>query len=450
MTTAHSAPNIPPLVPGGLPLAGHVAGLIGGERRLAFVEQVRAYGPVVSIKVGPSVVVIVNSPELIHRMLTSQADEFTKGRLFEKLKLFGKDALPIAEGKPHLRRRRLMQPAFHREQIAGYVKTMRETVEPYISGWDGGTALDLKTEMQLMTQGVVMSALFSSNPPREPAKTILRSVDTVFTTAIKRAVLPIAPLERLPTRGNRRAKAASSALRAAVADIIAEHRANPGEYDDIVSLLLSARDEAGEALPDDEILSECVALLAAGSETTAVTLAWLFHELGRNPDLERRLHEEVDRVLGDDVLTADHLSKLPYTRRLVQETLRLYAPWLVTRQTVSEVTLGDYALPAGTDIIWSAYALHRDPDLYPDPLRFDPDRWLPERPQPPKGAFIPFGSGKRMCIGDAFSWTETTVITAMIAKKWQLTPARGVVRTLAAITTHPSDELRMIPLPRDR
>ncbi|MFD3922859.1 cytochrome P450 [Streptomyces sp. NPDC058595] len=449
VTPAHRAPGIPPLVPGGFPLVGHGPSLVGGSRRLTFMEGVRAHGPMVRIKAGPRDVVIVNSPELIHRMLTSQADEFTKGLLFEKLKLFGKDALPIAEGKPHLRRRRLMQPAFHREQIAGYVTTMRETVEPYISGWDGGTALDLKTEMQLMTQGVVMSALFSSNPPREPAQTILHSVDTVFTTAIKRAVLPIAPLERLPTRGNRRAKAASSALRAAVAEIIAEHRASPGEYDDIVSLLLSARDETGEALPDDEILSECVALLAAGSETTAVTLAWLFHELGRNPDLERRLHEEVDQVVGDDVLTVDHLGKLPYTGRLVQETLRLYAPWLVTRQAISDVRLGDFTLPAGTDVIWSAYALHRDPDLYPDPLRFDPDRWLEERPQPPKGAFIPFGSGKRMCIGDAFSLTEATVITALVARRWQLTPEPGVVKARAEITTHPSG-LWMIPRPRDR
>ncbi|MEV8396720.1 cytochrome P450 [Streptomyces niveus] len=450
MTPAHSAPGIPPLVPGGFPLVGHGLSLVGGSRRLKFIESVRAHGPIVRLTVGSRDVVVVNAPGLIHEMLTTQADEFTKGLLFEKLKLFGKDALPIAEGKPHLRRRRLMQPAFHRQQIAGYVTTMREAAEPYVAAWDSGTTLDLKTEMQLIAQNVVMSALFSASPPRGPAHTILNSVDTVFRTAIKRALLPVSALERLPTRGNRRAGAASGALRAAVADIIAEHRANPDAYDDIVSLLLAARDESGEALPDDEILSEIVALLAAGSETTAVTLAWLFHELGRNSDLERRLHEEVDRVVGDAELTVDHLAQLPYTRRLVQETLRLYAPWLVTRQAISDVRLGDFTLPAGTDVIWSAYALHRDPDLYPDPLRFDPDRWLEERPQPPKGAFIPFGSGKRMCIGDTFAWTEATVITALVALKWQLTPERGVVKALAEITTHPSSRLRMIPRPRDR
>lgn len=434
---------VPPMAPGKLPLIGHAAPLI--RDRLAFVQRLREHGPVVRVAVGPKTLTVVNSPELMHRMLTSQADEFTKGLLFEKLKLFGKDALPVAEGKPHLRRRRLMQPAFHRRQVAGYVDTMREAVEPYVAGWDGGTPLDVKTEMQLMAQGVVMSALFSAAPRREPAHTILDSVDTVFKTALRRALLPISALERLPTRRNRRAEAASTALRTAVADIITEHRAHPDAYDDIVSLLLTAQDDTGATLPDDEILSEIVALLAAGSETTAVVLAWLFHELGRNPEMERRLHEEVDSVLAEGPLTAERIPRLVYTRMLVSETLRLYSPaWLVTRQAVSDVRLGEFTLPAGSDVIWSAYALHRDPGIYPDPLRFDPDRWLPERPQPPKGGFIPFGSGKRMCIGDAFAWTETVVITALVASRWRLRPTPGAVRPVGAISTHPSS-LRMVP-----
>lgn len=435
--------HVPPMAPGKLPLVGHAIPLI--KDRLAFIQRLRTHGPVVRIAVGPKTLTVVNSPELMHKMLTSQADEFTKGLLFEKLKLFGKDALPVAEGKPHLRRRRLMQPAFHRQQIAGYVDTMRTAVEPYVASWDGGTPVDVKTEMQLMAQGVVMSALFSATPRRAPAATILNSVDTVFKTAIQRALLPIALLERLPTRRNRKADEASSALRTAVAEIIAEHRAHPDTYDDIVSLLLTAQDETGATLPDDEILSEIVALLAAGSETTAVVLSWLFHELGRNPEMERLLHEEVDSVLAEGPLTAERLPLLVHTRRLVSESLRMYSPaWLVTRQAVSDVRLGEFTLPAGSDVIWSAYALHRDPELYPDPLRFDPDRWLPERPQPPKGAFVPFGSGKRMCIGDTFAWTETIIITALIASRWRLRPTPGAVRPVGAISTHPSS-LQMVP-----
>ncbi|MDH6118841.1 cytochrome P450 [Kitasatospora sp. GAS204B] len=433
----------PPTAPGRLPLVGHAVPLI--RDRLAFIQRLRAYGPIVRITIGPKSVTVVNSPELIQEMLTAKADQFSKGLLFEKLKLFGKDALPVAEGKPHLQRRRQMQPAFHREKISGYVDTMRDTVEPSIAGWHDGTELDLKTEMQLMTQGVILSVLFSSNPRSSAAREILDSVDLVFMVALRRALLPVPLLERLPTRRNRRVKDAGDLLRTKVAEIIEDHRANPDAYDDIVSLLLSVGDGNGQALTDDEILSEVTGLLAAGSETTAVVLAWLFYELGRNPELEQRLHEEVDAVLGGDRITVEHVPRLTFTSRLVSETLRLYSPaWLVTRQAVSAMSLGPYELPAGADLVWSPYALHRDPDLYPDPERFDPDRWLPERPQPPKGAFIPFGSGKRMCIGDAFSRTEATIITALIASRWRLRPAhQNAVRPVGEITVHPSS-LQMV------
>ncbi|MBP0458837.1 cytochrome P450 [Streptomyces montanisoli] len=430
--------SFPPLAPGRLPLVGHVVPLL--RDRLAFIRKLREGGPAVRVTFGPKKMLVVNSPEMIHEMLTVKSGQFSKGLLFEKLKLFGKDALPVAEGRPHLVRRRLMQPKFHREKIGGYVTAMRDTVEPSIAAWRDGGTLDLKTEMQLMTQGVVMSVLFSSNPPRDPALTILHSVDSVFMAAIRRALLPVALLERLPTRRNRMVRDSSGVMRGAVAEIIEEHRARPEAYDDVVSLLLAARDEEGQPLAEDDILSEVTGILAAGSETTAVVMAWLFHELGRNPALERRLHQEIDTVLGGDRITLDHIGRLPFTRMCVHETLRMYSPgWLVTRQATADVRLGDVELAAGTDVIWSPYALHRDPAIYPDPDRFDPDRWSPERPQPPKEAFIPFGSGKRMCMGDAFALTEATIIAALIAQRWRLRPREGEdVRPVGEITVHPS------------
>ncbi|MET7490294.1 cytochrome P450 [Streptomyces sp. NPDC005538] len=435
-------PQVIPIAPGRLPLIGHALPLM--RDRLAFLQRLRAYGPIVRITVGPKEVTVVNAPDLIQEMLTVKADEFTKGLLFEKLKLFGKDALPVAEGKPHLTRRRLMQPAFHRQQVNGYIETMRDTVTPAITSWQHGDVLDLKTEMQLMTQNTVMSVLLSARPHPEPAHAILQSVDRVFTAALRRALLPVLLLERLPTRRNRQVTTASRILRTAVGAVVAEHRANPDAYDDIVSLLLAVQDETGKCLSDDEILSEVIGLLAAGSETTAVVLAWLFYELGRHPGLEERLHDEVDTVLAGGPITAERLPQLAFTRQLVSETLRLYSPaWLVTRQATTSVQLGQTRLPAGTDLVWSPYTLHRDPGLYPDPLRFDPDRWAPERPRPPKGAFIPFGAGKRQCMGDAFAWAEATLIAALVASRWRLRPEPGaVVRPVGEITVHPS-ALRM-------
>ncbi|WP_078917655.1 cytochrome P450 [Streptomyces sp. NRRL S-813] len=434
--------HVPPYAPGRVPLIGHAAPLI--RNRLAFLQRLREHGPIVRISIGLKTVTVINSPELLQEMLTSKSGHFSKGLLFEKLKLFGKDALPVAEGSRHLTRRRLMQPAFHHHQIDRYIGTMHTTVAPMIAAWQNMGPLDLKTEMQLITQNVVMAALFSTTPDRDAGHTILESVDTLFAAALRRALLPLPLLERLPTRGNRLARRAGHVMRAAVGEVIVDHLANPDAYDDIVSLLLSAQQPDGTPLADEDILSEITGLLAAGSETTAVTLTWLFHELGSNPDLERQLHSEVDAVLTDEPLTTKALTKLPFTRSLVNESLRLYSPaWLVTRQTTEPVRLGAVDLSAGEDIVWSPYTLHRDPGLYSDPLRFDPDRWLPERPQPPKGAFIPFGAGKRQCMGNEFALAEATLITALIASRWRLRPVPGpAVRPVGAITLHPS-ALRM-------
>ncbi|MFF4827748.1 cytochrome P450 [Streptomyces sp. NPDC001312] len=435
-------PHVPPYAPGRVPLIGHAVPL--ARDRLAFLQRLREHGPIVRISIGPKTVTVINSPDLLQEMLTSKSGHFSKGLLFEKLKLFGKDALPVAEGSRHLRRRRLMQPAFHHQQVDQYVRTMHTTVDPMIAAWQSMGPLDLKTEMQLMTQNVVMGALFSTIPDRDTGHAILESVDTLFAAALRRALLPLPLLERLPTRGNRRARRAGHVMRAAVGEVIADHLARPDAHDDIVSLLLSAQEPDGTPLADEDILSEVTGLLAAGSETTAVTLTWLFHELGRDPDLERQLHSEADTVLTDEPLTTKTLTRLTFTRRLVNESLRLYSPaWLVTRQTTEPVRLGAVDLPAGEDIVWSPYTLHRDPGLYPDPLRFDPDRWLPERPQPPKGAFIPFGAGKRQCMGNEFALAEATLITALIASRWRLRPVPGpAVRPVGAITLHPST-LRM-------
>lgn len=438
-----------PLAPGGRLLLGHAVPML--RDRLAFLQDLRAAGPIVRITAGPKTLTVVNSPDLIQEMLTSKSHQFTKGALFEKLKLFGSSALPVAEGEPHLRRRRLMQPAFHREQVSRYVTAMRGIVEPHVAAWEPGTPLDLKTEMQLMAQNVVMDVAFSSRPGPHRARAILTGVDTVFTAALRRALLPVPALHRLPTRRNRDVTRAGTLLREEVSDIITAHRARPDAYDDVVSLLLAARDDHGTALPDDEIIAEVTGLLAAGSETTAVALSWLFHELGHHPHLERRLHDELATVLDGQPLTAAHLPRLDLTRRLLTETLRLHSPaWLVTRRATQNVRLGTITMPAGTDVIWSPYTLHRDPALYTDPLRFDPDRWLPDRPPVPKNAFIPFGAGKRQCMGDAFAWAESTVITALIASRWRLRPAPGAApRPVGAITVHPSS-LRMTAEPRQR
>ncbi|WP_046508658.1 cytochrome P450, partial [Streptomyces odonnellii] len=348
-----------------MPLIGHALPLL--RNRLDYVQRLRDHGPILRLTIGPKSLTVINSHELLREMLIRKSEHFNKGLLFDKLKIFGGDPLPVAEGKKHLHRRRMMQPALHRQQVAGYSTTMRDTTQRSLSAWRDHETLDVSNEMQLIAQGVVMAALFSSTPDRGPAQTILNGVDTVFKAALRHAMVPISALERLPTPGNRRAWAANTVLSNAIQAIIADHRAHPDTYNDLVPLLLTTQDETGATLTDQEVIAEVTALLAAGSETTAVTLAWMFHELGRNPDLERRLHDEVDTVLAGQQLTADHIPQLTFTRRLIDETLRLHNPaWILTRRTTTPVQLGPFSLPADTDVMWSPYAMHRDPDLFPD------------------------------------------------------------------------------------
>jgi cytochrome P450 len=381
---------------------------------------------------------VVNSPELLHAVLTTQSDEFDKGRMADKLRLFGENPMPIAEGRHHLDRRRLLQPAFHRERITGYIDGMRRIADAEAAEWRDGETFDAHHRLQVMTQDVVMGALFSDVPERRQAEEILVGVDTVFRSAIRRVITPVAPPKWVPTPRNRRIRRVTDTLHAHLSQVIDRHRADPERYQDMISLLLEARDDEGRPLPQDEVVAEITAFLAAGSETTAVTLGWLFHELTRHPEHERRLHEEVDSVLAGGPLTADRLPELAHTRRLVDETLRLHNPsWILTRRTRHPVRLGDWEVPGGADVMWSPYAMHRDPAYFPDPLSFDPDRWLPDRPQPPRGAYIPFSVGKRMCIGDQFSLVESVVLAAVIAARWRLRDTGAEVRPAPEITVHP-------------
>jgi cytochrome P450 len=202
-----------------------------------------------------------------------------------------------------------------------------------------------------------------------------------------------------------------------------------------------------EGLSDEQVSDEVIIMLLAATETTANAMSWALHVLGQRPDLEARLHAEVDAVLAGGELTFDHVGRLAYTRRLVTETLRLYSPiWMLTRRTTEPVTLGPFRLPAGATVLFSPYAIHGDPRLYADAEHFDPDRWLPDRAGAiPRLAFIPFGAGNRQCIGEGFAWTEAIIVLATIARDWRLRPVPGTeVRMVPSATLTPS-QLPMLP-----
>ncbi|HKR50674.1 MAG TPA: cytochrome P450, partial [Pseudonocardiaceae bacterium] len=249
---------------------------------------------------------------------------------------------------------------------------------------------------------------------------------------------------------NRRFDEAAARFRRVVAGVIAAARADRKDRGDLLSMLLLARDEdTGESMTDEQVHDEIVTILTAGTETTAVALAWLFYELGQHPDIERRFHAEIDRVLAGRRATFDDIPRLEYTQRIITEILRKYPILILMRRARTDVDLGGVHIQPGTEVAFSQYALHHDPHLYPDPERFDPDRWLPDRATTlPRGAFIPFGAGPHHCPGYSFAETEIAIVAATVAARWRLVPVAGrPIRSRMAVTMHPR-QLPMITMPR--
>jgi pentalenene oxygenase len=440
MPTNPSTPPARPRLPRALPLLGHALRLLRDP--WTFLTTAHQVGDVVEIRIGPRPAYLVNNPDLIRRLLTADSKKYEKGVQFDKLRPTLGNGLVTAGGEEHLRHRRLVQPAFHHSRIAGYATIMRDLSLETTASWRDGDAIALDDELAQLALRIVGRTLFSTELGEEVVDEVVRSMPAVLNGVTKRAMAPTALLEKLPTPENRRFNESNRRIRAVVDRMIAEYRRSGVDHGDMVSMLLLARDETtGVGLGDVQVRDEAVTMLLAGTETTSTLLSWVFHVLGQRPDLEARLHDEVDTVLCDGRLSFEQIGRLAFTRRLVTEALRVYPPaWLITRRTTAPVTLGGFDLPAGASILFSPYSVHRDPDVYAEPDVFDPDRWLPERAKEiPRPSFVPFGAGNRMCIGDGFAWTEAVVVLATVASRWRLRPVPGAdVRMVPAATLRPS------------
>jgi len=255
-------------------------------------------------------------------------------------------------------------------------------------------------------------------------------------------------LERLPIPRLRRGRKARERLDAIIYGIIGERRASGGDRGDLLSMLLMAQDDQdkGRRMTDRQVRDEAMTIFLAGHETTANALTWTWYLLSQSPDIERRLHEEIDRVLAGRLPTVADVDRLPYTTRVVTESMRLYPPaWLVGRRAVNEYSIGGYYVPPRSIVVMSQWIVHRDPRHYPAPERFDPDRWTPAfKAALPRFAYFPFGGGPRQCIGESFAWMELVLVLATIAQHWRfdLVPGHPVVPH-AAVTLRPKYGMKM-------
>lgn len=413
-----------PTLSGGLPLLGHAVTF--ALRPLKFLESARDRGDVVVFRLGTKPAYLVNTPELVREVLVTQYHAFAKGgSFFEALvPLLGK-GIGISNGTLHRRQRRLMQPAFHHAHIASYATTMADVVAALSASWCPGQILDVNREMTTLTIAVLSKCLFSETPGLDVVATFQESLPTIARGVFTRAALPIKWLHRIPTPENRRYQAALRHLHDTVDQVITNYRAQDTDRGDLLSMLLLARDEeTGESMSDQEIHDEVMTIMVAGIETTSVMLSWIFYVLGARPDIEKRIHAEVDEILDGRTAGLDDIPRLTYLGRVIQEVLRVYPPvWILTRRTVTDIDIGGHLLPAAADVFFSPYALHHDPGLFTEPDTIDPDRWLPKQVDTiRRGTYIPFGSGARKCIGESFVTVEATLVLATLVSRWRLRP----------------------------
>ncbi|MFC5802609.1 cytochrome P450 [Streptomyces formicae] len=436
--------------PGEAPIIGHAWQL--RSRPLGFLREASAAGDIVTVRVGRRPLYLLTAPDLIRRQLVTQAQDFSNGIvLFDWLRLLLGNGVATSEGAFHRRQRRLLQPAFHASRHPAYLEIIRAATQARMERWRPGIALRVEHETAELALTAVTESLFSAGLTPDAVTEVRRTLPAVVRGIGRRSFTPVEMLYRLPTPGNRRFTAAVDRLHACVDKIIAEYRTAGADRGDLLSLLLGARHgDSGHAMTDQQVHDETITMLVTGTETVSSAMAWALHLLGAHPELADRVHAEADEVLGGKPVTTEDLPKLEYLGRVINETLRLFPPaWLIPRRAEADTVLGGHRLPAGTHLLFSPYALQRDPRYYTRPDVFDPDRWLPERSQSiPRTAYLPFGAGLRHCVGEGFARLELLVVLASVAARWRLRPVPDSrMRTVADGSLRP-EQLWMTTEPR--
>lgn len=408
--------------PRALPLLGHALAL--GRRPLDFLASLPAHGDLVRVELGPWSAYVVCHPDLVHQILAQDRIFDKGGPTFDKLRKVMGNGLGTCGHRDHRRQRRLVQPAFHRDRIPGYARVMTEQITAVTERWKDGQVIDVLAVMNALTTAVATRTLFAAEIDKSTLIEIQQCTEDVLTGVARRVIIPWELLDKIPTRGNRRFDRARNRLRHHTGQLITNYRRAGIDHGDLLSTLLAARDNEGQGLPDSEIHDQVTSFFGAATETTSTALSWVWHLLGCHPDIQARLHHEVDTVLDGRIAEYHDIPKLELTGRIITESLRLYPPaWMLTRLTTTDTELAGQHLPAGTIVVFSPYVVHHRADLYPDPDRFDPDRWQDDDTHLlPRGACTPFGGGARKCIGDVFAMTEATLALASIATRWQLDP----------------------------
>jgi cytochrome P450 len=435
--------EIPP-GPKGHFLVGHMFQALGDQ--LGFPTRcAREYGDVVRLRFGRMVVYLLSHPEHIELVLRGNHRNFRKDRGTRLLSGALGQGLLTSEGDTWRRQRQLAQPAFQLDQIQKYGAVMVAYTERLLQGWKTGETRDVHADMMRLTLDIVARTLFGTSAAGQ-AETVGRALDALMTYYA--SVMSLFPwLQWLPTPGNRRFRRAVRDLNAVIYDLIARRRADGPGGEDLLSRLLTLRDEAGQGMTDRQLRDEVVTLFLAGHETTALALSYCFHLLATHPEAEARLSAELAEVLRGRPPTSADVPRLRYAEWVVKESMRLYPPApSIGREAIHDCEIGGYHVPKGTQIGLMQWIVHRDPRWFDDPTAFKPERWdndLVKRL--PRGAYFPFGDGPRVCIGNHFAMMETVLILATLLQRYRLELAPGYrLELFPSITLRPKHGVQVV------
>jgi len=446
------ASDIHPPTSRGRPILGHLPEF--RRNPIPFLTRLAQRGDIVHFKLGPQNIYLFNHPDHIRDVLVTNNRNFTKSRGLELAKKFLGEGLLTSEGEFHRRQRRLAQPAFHRERIAGYAEVMVQYAARTRDRWKDTERLDIGQEMMRLTLAVVAKTLFDADVESEAAD--VRQSLTDIMEMFNRITTPFPQLlDKLPLPSNFKFQRARQQLDSIIYKFIRVRRASGVDRGDLLSMLLLATDEDGDgtSMTDLQLRDEAMTIFLAGHETTSNALTWTWYLLSQHPEVETRLHDEIDSMLGIRLPTAADFSRLRYSEMVLAEAMRLYPPaWAIGRRAIHEYEVNGYRIPPRSIILMSPFIMHHDERYYPDPNRFDPDRWTPEaREARPRFSYFPFGGGPRVCIGEGFAWMEGVLLLATLAQRWKLVLQPGqIVEPRPLITLRPKNPIRTIARRRMR
>jgi cytochrome P450 len=407
---------------------------------LVFLEKIfRQYGDIVHVRFFNLHVYAIAHPDGIKHALQDNHRNYTKSFDYQILARLLGNGLVTSEGELWLRQRRLMQPMFHKQKIAAFGAMMTECAGEMLDRWGAyaatGEAFDATPEMMRLTLQIVGRALLTMDLTSH-ADHIGRDMTIANERFAQYDLGTLLPW--LPTPANLRFRKAVRELRSLVLNIIEERRREGRDYGDLLSMLLAVRDEeTGEGMNNEQLRDEVLTLILAGHETTATALSWIWYLLSQHPDVEAKLHAELDEVLGGHAPAMSDLANLNYTGMVVDEAMRIFPPvWAVGRAAIESDEIVGYAVPKGANLALSQYHAHRHPAFWENPERFEPERFAADRAGGrPRYAYFPFGGGPRMCIGNIFALTEAQLVLASVAQRYRLRLVPGHPIEMQALVT---------------